>query len=140
MSLTDEINDKLKEETEGVTWLGDQIVLLDAEKEQWDAAIDKMDRPLVTEIDEVNETLGKVRAAYQDRINVGCRTDMFWRVTGVQTNMSNVTTYNLLCTKISLNGYDAVGSGLGTCLSWLVPSGTNSSGIQSFVDLSLIHI
>ena len=50
MSLTDEINDKLKEETEGVTWLGDQIVLLDAEKEQWDAAIDKMDRPLVTEM------------------------------------------------------------------------------------------
>ena len=136
MSLTDEINDKLKDETEGVTWLGDQIVLLDAEKEQWDAAIDKMDRPLVTEIDEVNETLGKVRAAYQDRINVGCRTDMFWRVTGVQTNMSNVTTYNLLCTKISVNGYDAIGSsGLGTCLSWLVPSGTNSSGIQSFMDL-----
>ena len=60
MSLTDEINDKLKDETEGVTWLGDQIVLLDAEKEQWDAAIDKMDRPLVTEIDEVNEPLGKV--------------------------------------------------------------------------------
>ena len=97
MSLTDEINDKLKDETEGVTWLGDQIVLLDAEKEQWDAAIDKMDRPLVTEIDEVNETLGKVRAAYQDRINVGCRTDMFWRVTGVQTNMSNVTTYDFFC-------------------------------------------
>ena len=77
MSLTDEINDKLKDETEGVTWLGDQIVLLDAEKEQWDAAIDKMDRPLVTEVDAVNQTLGEVRAAYQDRINVGCRTDMF---------------------------------------------------------------
>ncbi len=140
MSLTDEINDKLKNETEGVTWLGDQIVLLDAEKEQWDAAIDKMDRPLVTEIDAVNQTLGEVRAAYQDRINVGCRTDLFWRVTGVQTNMSNVTTYNLLCTKISLNGYDAIGSGLGTCLAWLVPSGTNSSGIQSFVDLKTTKI
>ena len=46
MSLTDEINDKLKDETEGVTWLGDQIVLLDAEKEQWDAAIDKMEEQM----------------------------------------------------------------------------------------------
>ena len=132
MSLTDEINDKLKDETEGVTWLGDQIVLLDAEKEQWDAAIDKMDRPLVTEIDEVNETLGKVRAAYQDRINVGCRTDMFWRVTGVGTDSSGSPEWDVVCTKISLNGYDAIGSGLGTCLAWLVPSGTNASGIQSF--------
>ena len=54
MSLSDEIRDKLKEETEAVTWLGDQIVLLDAEKEQWDAAVDKLDRSLVIEIDEVD--------------------------------------------------------------------------------------
>jgi hypothetical protein len=137
MSLTDEINDKLKNETEGVTWLGDQIVLLDAEKEQWDAAIDKMDRPLVTEIDAVNQTLGEVRAAYQDRINVGCRTDLFWRVTGhTVASGGNPAEYEVLCTKISLNGYDSLGpTGLGSCLAWLVPSGNNSSGIQSFVDL-----
>ena len=131
MSLTDEINDKLKNETEGVTWLGDQIVLLDAEKEQWDAAIDKMDRPLVTEVDAVNQTLGEVRAAYQDRISVGCRTDMFWRVVDKTGTPDN--SWDVICTKISVNGYDALGAtGLGTCLAWLVPSGTNATGIQSF--------
>ena len=133
MSLSDEIRDKLKEETESVTWLGDQIVLLDAEKEQWDAAVDKLDRSLVTEIDEVDQTLGDVANAMEDRISVGCRTDMFWRVTGhTVASGSDPAEYEVVCTKISLNGYDAIGSGLGTCLAWLVPSGTNSSGIQSF--------
>ena len=133
MSLSDEIRDKLKEETEAVTWLGDQIVLLDAEKEQWDAAVDKLDRSLVTEIDEVDQTLGDVANAMEDRISVGCRTDMFWRVTGhTVASGSDPAEYEVVCTKISLNGYDAIGSGLGTCLAWLVPSGTNSSGIQSF--------
>ena len=137
MSLTDDINEKVKAESDGVTWLGEQIVLLDAEKEQWDAAIDKMDRPLVTQIDDVNQTLGEVRSAYQDRITVGCRTDLFWRVTGhTVASGSDPAEYQVLCTKISLNGYDSLGpTGLGSCLAWLVPSGTNSSGIQSFVDL-----
>ena len=137
MSLTDDITEKVKAESDGVTWLAEQIVLLDAEKEQWDAAIDQMDRPLVTQIDEVNQTLGEVRAAYQDRITVGCRTDLFWRVTGhTVASGSDPAEYQVLCTKISLNGYDSLGpTGLGSCLAWLVPSGTNSSGIQSFVDL-----
>ena len=63
MGLNDDIKDKLKDETDGIVWLGDQIVLLDAEKEQWDAAIDKVDRPLQTEIDAVNQTLGDVADA-----------------------------------------------------------------------------
>ena len=136
MSLTDDITEKVKAESDGVTWLAEQIVLLDAEKEQWDAAIDQMDRPLVTQIDEVNQTLGEVRAAYQDRITVGCRTDLFWRVIDKSTNMGGVTSYDVVCTKISLNGYDSLGSsGLATCLSWLVPDGVNSSGIQSFSNI-----
>jgi|7_EtaG_2_1085326.scaffolds.fasta_scaffold05679_2 hypothetical protein len=133
MSLTDDITEKLNNETSGVTWLGDQIVLLDAEKEQWDSAIEVTDRPLVTQIDAVNETLGEVRAAYQDRINVGCRTDLFWRVIDKSTNMGGETSYDVVCTKISVNGYDALGSsGLGTCFAWLPPTGTNSAGIQTF--------
>ena len=134
MGLNDDIKDKLKDETDGIVWLGDQIVLLDAEKEQWDAAIDKVDRPLQTEIDAVNQTLGDVADAMEDRISVGCRTDMFWRVLDKSTNVgTGVVSYDVVCTKISLNGYDAIGSsGLGTCLAWLVPSGTNASGIQSF--------
>ena len=135
MGLNDEINDKLKDETDGIEWLADQIVLLDAEKEQWDAAVTKLDQSLVTEIDSVNETLGEVRAAYQDRISVGCRTDLFWRVTDIDYT-ATPTEYDVVCTKISLNGYDSLGStGLSTVMAWLVPSGVNSSGIQSFHDL-----
>ena len=141
MSLTDDITEKVKAESDGVTWLAEQIVLLDAEKEQWDAAIDQMDRPLVTQIDEVNQTLGEVRAAYQDRITVGCRTDLFWRVIDKSTNMGGVTSYDVVCTKISLNGYDSLGSsGLGTCFAWLPPTGTNSAGIQTFPLDSLRNI
>ena len=43
MSLTNEISQKLKDETDGIEWLGDQIVLLDAEKEQGDAAVNTRD-------------------------------------------------------------------------------------------------
>ena len=131
MGLNDDIKDKLKDETDGIVWLGDQIVLLDAEKEQWDAAIDKVDRPLVVDIDAVNQTLADVESAMEDRISVGCRTDMFWRVLDVSGSPAD--SWDVVCTKISLNGYDAIGSsGLGTCLAWLVPDGNNSSGIQSF--------
>ena len=131
MGLNDDIKDKLKDESDGIVWLGDQIVLLDAEKEQWDAAIDKVDRPLVVDIDAVNQTLADVESAMEDRISVGCRTDMFWRVLDVSGSPAD--SWDVVCTKISLNGYDAIGSsGLGTCLAWLVPDGNNSSGIQSF--------
>ena len=125
MSLTNEISQKLKDETDGIEWLGDQIVLLDAEKEQWDGAVKTVDGPLVVEIDEVNQTLANVKSAYDDRITVGCRTDMFWRILGIDGTASP-TEYDLVVTKISLNGYDDIsssGTGIGTMLAYVAVNG-----------------
>jgi len=125
MTLTNDINEKIKTENDGIEWLGEQIVLLDAEKEQWDAAVNTIDKPLVVEIDEVNQTLADVQTAYQARINVGCRTDMFWRIVGIDST-ATPTEYDLVVTKISLNGYDDIsssGTGIGTMLAYVAVNG-----------------
>jgi hypothetical protein len=88
-------------------------LVADLEKEQYDNAIKKTDNKILLKIEEVNETLCKVKEAYQERINVGCRTDLFWRVVGFSTGITPFDdTYTLKCTKLSLQSYETIASGI----------------------------
>ena len=112
MSLTDDIREKVKRKEVSLDSIADEIIITDAKKEEYDGAISTLDKRLVIQINEVDQTLADVQTAYQDRINVGCRTDMFWALTGITTSPAGVGTgvdshYHLLCTKLSLAGYAA---------------------------------
>ena len=63
-----------------------KITLTDNEKIPFDEAIKNVDRNLQNIIVETNNTLEKVKEEYQKRIDVqNCRSDLFWRVTGITT-------------------------------------------------------
>ncbi len=63
-----------------------QISVLDAAKIPYFHATRNLDRVLVKRVDDVNDTLEAVKTEYQNRIDVqGCRSDLFWRLTGITT-------------------------------------------------------
>ena len=84
MSLTDDIREKVKRKEVSLDSIADEIIITDAKKEEYDGAISTLDKRLVIQINEVDQTLADVQTAYQDRINVGCRTDMFWSLAELQ--------------------------------------------------------
>lgn len=109
------IQDKLEQ----IEYFQDQIVIIDDEKSLYDQAIFRLDNDLLGEIQVVNRALDDVKDAMQDRISVGCRTDLFWRVTGY--NPTPVPDqYTFTCTKLSAGGYEQVG--IGTSVRMLNPA------------------
>jgi hypothetical protein len=107
-NIIEDIKKKVEEKNTNISFFRDQILSVDAEKGQYDTAINILDNDLLSKIDEVNDTLYATQTAYQDRINVGCRTDLFWRVVGFSTGNTFLGTFNtftLRCTKLSLSGY-----------------------------------
>jgi len=121
MAISGDIAKKLKESRDGAQFFADQIVIIDAEKEIYDNAISIVDQSLSDQIGEVNQTLIDVQTAYRNRINVGgCRTDLIWRVVGVDTTVVP-SEYTIEVTKISLGGYGNPGAvGIGTTLAFSV--------------------
>ena len=99
------IQDKLEQ----IEYFQDQIVLVDDQKSLYDQAIFRLDNDLLGEIQIVNRALDDVKDAYQDRISVGCRTDLFWRVSGFTAGTPDQ--YAFTCTKLSAGGYEQVGIG-----------------------------
>lgn len=109
--------DTKKEEIEFFT---EQIITADAAKQPTDILIKEVDRDIFEQIEFVNNKLKEVQDAYQARIDAGSRTDLFWRVTGIQSAQystaaggkgSTITvqtsppriTYT--CTRLNFNGY-----------------------------------
>ena len=139
MSLTEDVREKIKQKEASLDGIADEIVVTDTKKEDYDGAISTVDTRLVNQINEVDQTLADVQTAYQDRINVGCRTDMFWALTGVTTSTAGAgsnTHYWMQCTKLSLAGYASsiAAAGVQTnsvyplpgMFTWLDPNGYNS--------------
>ena len=138
MSLTEDIKAKIKRKEDTLDAIADEIIVIDTQKEDFDGAISTLDNRLVNQINEVDQTLADVQTAYQSRVNVGCRTDMFWALAGVTTSTAGVganTHYHLLCTKLSLAGYAATTTaGAGTTnvvyptdgdFAWINPKDTS---------------
>ena len=99
-----------------IGFVQDEIVIADDSKSFYDEAIEKVERHVFEQIEDVNRSFADVQTAYQDRIDSPCRTDLFWRFVGVtppspggkQVN----DTYNFLCTKLSATPYSgSVGIG-----------------------------
>ena len=128
MSLTDKIGAAKTEATAALEFIGEEIITVDAEKEQWDAAIKLVDEDTTAEIEALNTAINDVGQAYQDRIVSGCATDMVWRLVGLSTNMGGDTQYELEVTKLSIVGYATTGStGPNTCFTVITNAGTISS-------------
>jgi len=90
MALSDDLirdsNNKAVQKSNNIEHFKTQILLTDAEKELYDNGIIAIDADLIGDINSTNDTLVDVQSAYQDRIDSGCRTDLFWKITGFSTS------------------------------------------------------
>lgn len=97
----------------------ERIIVLDNEKNEYVTAIRRVDRILLDEVNKVNDSIYAVNDAYQARVDSGCKTDLFWRLTDIEAKTSaapggegqSQTTYSYTyeCTRISPAGYPSVG-------------------------------
>ena len=115
-----DIVEKKKQTLSNIDYFKEQILITDALKEEYDSAVIAIDRDLFNEINYVNSTIVGVQSAYQDRIDAGCRSDLFWRVVGINTSTGD---YSLVVDKLSVVGY-------GTSVAFLDSSG----GITTYAD------
>jgi len=136
MSLSNEIginaNKSIQVALEQIEFFQDQVVILDNEKVPYDESIRRLDANLLEQTDVVNRAFNDVETAYQDRIAGICKTDMFWRVKSLNTQLADPE-YSLVCTKLTPGGYEILTKGgvvgLGSTVGYLHP-GTDT--IQYF--------
>ena len=89
-----------------------EIVVIDDDKSLYDRGILKLENKILDGVVHVNEGLQLVTDAYQDRIDSGCFSDLFWRQIGFSTgNGESPPTYTFQCTRLTSDGYAAAGVG-----------------------------
>lgn len=113
--------DKVGIETNGNSYAKSQIIVLDNKKEPYDIGIERADKFLLQKTTEANNAIEATEDAYNDRITRGCRSDLFWRVVGINTAVRMSSTpqgmttcvyenYTLTCEILNGYGYASVGN------------------------------
>ena len=92
-----------------IGFVQDEIVIADDDKSFYDEAIEKIERHVFEQIEDVNRSFADVQTAYQDRIDSPCRTDLFWRYVGFSSQPQDQ--YFFTCTKLKVTPYNNVGFG-----------------------------
>ena len=125
--LFSQASEDLQGALEAIDGLQSRVVIVDNDKLPYDQAIEKLDKDLLDQCEVVNKAFNDVETAYNDRIIGVCKTDMFWRVTQINSSVSPVE-YSLVCTKLNGGGYTELTKGgvvgLGSTVSFLHPNGT----------------
>lgn len=118
--VQEKLNQKIKEKKEEIDFFVEKIIVEDASKEENISVIYDIDKESMSIIDAANNKLENVKKAYQNRIDGGARTDLFWRIVGVTSaKYSDVTvkgqsagsylseygTTTYVCTRLNEQGY-----------------------------------
>ena len=75
---------------EQIGFIQDEIVIADDDKSFYDEAIEKIERHVFEEIEDVNRSFVEVQSVYNARIDDGCKIDLFWRYVGlVRKNLTS---------------------------------------------------
>lgn len=137
MSLSDDlinnISEKINQKISNIDQFKNEIVISDAEKEPWDQAISLLDSELLKEINKANSAIYAVRDAYQDRIDSGCYSDLFWKVDSISIGPAPtyVTFYTLVVDQLSISGYGNTISFVGSSGGTIDYTRTSKFGFQS---------
>ena len=125
--LFSQAGEDLQQALQSIDDLQSRVVIVYNDKLPYDQSIEKLDKDLLDQCEEVNKAFNDVESAYNDRIVGGCKTDMFWRVTQINEQVTP-TEYSLVCTKLTGGGYPALTKGgvvgLGSTVAFLHPNGT----------------
>ena len=75
-----ELDRKLAE----VEMLKDQLTIMDVKIDRFDVLIQNIDREIIPLAEEINVAIGSVKTAYDDRIDAGCKSDLYWELIGTK--------------------------------------------------------
>ena len=118
------------EAKEGCT---EAISALNASKEDHDFAINALDTLCFNQTNEINDAINDVGAAYQAKVDAGCRSDLLWRVVSYSPGSgtpSNPPQWTLECVRVQAGDYEQKSSsGIGSAFAFVEPNG--SGGISS---------
>ena len=116
--LSTELAARVKEDIDfkiqNIDTLLTEIVVIDDNKNVYDEGITRIENKILDGVIHVNEGLELLTDAYQDRIDSGCRSDLFWRQVGFSlgTGPAGADEFTLECTKLNSEEYQP--SGVGT--------------------------
>ena len=135
--LSTEIVERLQEDfnfkQQNVDTLLTEIVVIDDSKNIYDEGVSKIENDILDGIIHVNEGLELLADAYQDRIDSGCRSDLFWRQVAHTTDPGNGTdTFTLECTKLDPVEYEPAGLGTDS----IVVKFVGSTGVTTFYPIN----
>ena len=109
------------------------ISALNASKEDHDFAINALDTLCFNQTNEINDAINDVGAAYQAKVDAGCRSDLLWRVVSYSPGSgtpSDPATWGLECIRVQAGNYEQKSSsGIGSAFAFVEPNGTG--GITS---------
>jgi hypothetical protein len=83
-----DLQEELNQRTSEFEMLSDQLALLDVQIDRYDEIIENMDRSILPLIDEINVAISSVKTAYDNRVEIGCKSDLSWQETSRRTYIS----------------------------------------------------
>ena len=111
----------------------ESVSALNATKEDHDYATNALDTLCFNQTNDVNVAINSVGAAYQSRVDAGCRSDLLWRVVSYSPGSgtpSDPATWGLECIRVQAGNYEQKSSsGIGSAFAFVEPNGTG--GITS---------
>lgn len=99
-TIKEDIRKKRIQKEENINNFRQELLVVDAQKEPYDEAVKQIDLDILGSIKKVNDAIYATQSAYQARVDSGCYSDLFWRVTG-----SNETGLNLIVDQLNPVGY-----------------------------------
>lgn len=139
--IKERVNNRIKSNQEQTEFFKEKIIVLDNEKVPLDSAIKSIDKVVFDDVTNVNSKLQDVKTSYAARITAACRTNLFWRRTGISTvgvgtGGDYYSRHTYTCTKTTTSGFSGI-----TYIS-SVPDGTSShsSGLLAVQSKNLYGI
>ena len=63
------------------TMISDQLALADVQIDRYDTIIENMDKSILPFLNQINVAISSVKTAYENRISIGCKSDLYWELT-----------------------------------------------------------
>ena len=60
--------------------ISEQLAIADVQIDKYDVIIENMDKSILPLIDEINVAISSVKAAYENRVTIGCKSDLYWEL------------------------------------------------------------
>lgn len=126
-----------------------QITLFDAAKQSYQRAVEVLDGGNLKDINTLNDSLLEIQSAYQDRIDAGARSTLFWNMVGINTGTVPATyTYTVVDAAKIITNSTGIG---GTSITLTVDNGFGNIGfttiffnengyVENLDDLSILGI